>query len=84
MCGSHLERADSSCPPILSVEDFNLCPSCQSEFDDYLRFSQGGERAHAFWHNNEWRELWSAWLNYQKAIRNFRRSPEFEDLVEEV
>jgi len=35
-----------------------------------------------FWHNNEWIELWTCWLNYQRSINNFRNSFDFNKMTE--
>ncbi|MBW2345196.1 MAG: hypothetical protein JRF53_14555 [Deltaproteobacteria bacterium] len=34
------------------------------------------------WHNKEWKKMWSAWLNYQEAIRKFRNSEKFKQSAE--
>jgi hypothetical protein len=36
-----------------------------------------------FWHNDEWMKLWTAWLDYHKAIGEFRNSNEFKRLLKE-
>ena len=84
MCGSHLEDDDSSdCPPVSSSVNFNLCETCNSEFDDYLKMVSSQKSSGIFWHNEEWLELWSAWLDYQEAIGAFRNSKEFRQLFKE-
>jgi len=84
MCGIHTEMTDSSNDSDSSSLDLTLCESCRSEFDDFLSVSRGEKRSNVFWHNNEWFEMWSAWLDYRQAITDFMDSPEFELLVEEL
>ena len=82
MCGYHLETADSSCPSELSPSDLNLCKSCRAEFEDFTKILGGKKDSKVFWHNKEWMYLWSAWLDYIKAIKKFRKSKEFKQLTE--
>ena len=83
MCGHHLGDIDSSCPSPLSQPGFNLCETCREEFDDFFEMSRGKKGSDVFWHNKEWMRLWSTWLDYQRAIRAFRDTTEFEQLTEE-
>jgi len=85
MCSSHLENSSSSCPEILSAPEamHTLCESCQSEFDEYLRIVRGETKPEVFWHNRQWIRLWAAWLEFQRAMGEFRNSPEFRRLCEE-
>lgn len=85
MCGHHLVP-DASCPSasdsdsLPSHTDLNLCASCRTEFNDFLEMASGKKGAEVFWHNREWMNLWSSWLDYREAIREFRDSPEFRQL----
>ena len=84
MCSIHFEADDSSCcPSISSSQDFNLCETCRSEFEDYLEIADGRKGADIFWHSNKWLKLWSAWVEYQEAIIEFRNSREFRQLLNE-
>jgi hypothetical protein len=84
MCGVHFDADDSSCcPPFSSSQDFNLCETCHSEFDDYREIVDGQIGADIFWHNKKWLKLWSAWVAYQEAIVAFRNSREFRQLINE-
>ena len=80
MCGCHLKGAEASCP-VSSSRGFTLCQSCDAEFQDFLKMTKGRRRKDIFWHNQEWLDLWSAWLDYQNALRAFRRSPEFHEIT---
>jgi len=84
MCGYHLETTDSSCPSELSPSDLNLCESCRAEFEDFTKILNGKKGTNVFWHNKEWMELWSAWLDYTKAIKEFRNSNEFNKLAKSL
>ena len=83
MCGSHLDASDSSCPPALSYPNLNLCEYCRAEYNDFLEMSKENKSPEIFWHNEEWMKLWSAWIDYHKAIRKFRNSNEFRQLMKE-
>lgn len=83
MCGSHFDMPDVVCPPASSYPDLNLCESCRTEYNDFLELSKGGKDPDIFWHNEEWVSLWSAWLDYHKAIEKFRTSKEFKQLIKE-
>ncbi len=83
MCGSHLDAPDMSCPPASSYPNLNLCEYCRAEYNDFLEISGKNKSSDIFWHNKEWMELWSAWIDYHKAIKKFRNSREFERLIKE-
>ncbi|MBW1901918.1 MAG: hypothetical protein JRJ20_09810 [Deltaproteobacteria bacterium] len=83
MCGSHLDAPDSSCPPASSYSNLNLCECCRAEYNDFLGMSNENKSSEIFWHNKEWMKLWSAWIEYHKAIKKFRNSNEFRRLIKE-
>lgn len=75
MCGRHAEETESSASGEPSHREFVLCESCGAEFEDYKKISeQKGEAGEIFWHNNEWLEMWSCWVAYQRSLDNFRKS----------
>jgi ribosomal protein S30 len=80
MCGKHLESNDSSCPSTSPLPDLNLCEGCNAELKDYLEMSRGNKGPNVVWHNKEWMEVWTSWLEYQEALRAFQNSPEFKVL----
>ena len=84
MCGSHVEHTDSSCPSEISFSDLNLCESCRAEFEDFTKILSGKKGTNVFWHNKEWIKLWSAWLDYIKAIKKFRNSNEFKQVTKSL
>jgi hypothetical protein len=82
MCGYHIEAADSPNPDASSSAGFHLCESCRAEFEDFLKMKNADKGSHIPWHNNEWKKMWSAWLEYQQAIRRFRNSEEYKQATE--
>lgn len=84
MCGYHLEATDSSCPSELSPYNISLCESCRAEFEDFTKILNGRKGSNVSWHNKEWMELWSAWLDYIKAIKEFRDSDGFKQLTKSL
>ena len=84
MCGLYLKKGESSTNIPPASIGLILCESCRSEFDDFLSVSRGQQRSEVFWHNKEWVKMWSAWINYRKAMTAFVDSPEFKLLMEEL
>jgi hypothetical protein len=84
MCGYHLSTADSPNAPSSSPSNFYLCESCRDEFREYMKMTSGKKESDIFWHNREWMKLWSAWFDFQQAIKEFKNSVEFEQLIEEL
>ena len=57
---------------------FSLCENCNNEYESYQASAYGKDDfLPKFWHNKEWAELWFSWIEYQKAVQNFRNSKEF-------
>ena len=84
MCGLYLNNDDTSFKPFSNSTGLTLCESCRSEFDDFLSVSRSGQRSEVFWHNEKWVKMWSAWINYRKAMTAFVESPELKQLMEEL
>lgn len=80
MCGYHARSPDSPRQLILSPFGFSLCEICSAEFEDFLKIKKGKQKADVLWHNQEWVKLWSAWLDFQRTIMDFRDSSEFTQL----
>ena len=83
MCGIHLEGPDEGCPGPSPCYTLNLCEHCRAEYLDFIKSSKKGKATDLPWHNEEWFKLWSHWIEYQKAIRAFRNSKEYKQLLEE-
>jgi hypothetical protein len=84
MCGVQVEMNVS--PPNSRPAHLGLsfCESCREELDEFLSISKGGKEPTVFWHNKEWKDMWSAWLDYRRAMAAFLRSSEFKLLMEEL
>jgi hypothetical protein len=83
MCGLQIDEGRSPTVPHPPI-GMMLCECCRDEFEDFLSSTRGKKRNDIFWHNQEWKKMWSAWLNYRKAINEFTDSPEFRLLLEEM
>jgi len=84
MCGLHVTAADSPDQPPTSPDGLTFCESCGQEFDDFLAISRGEKRPDISWHNKEWFNMWSAWLEYRESINDFLNSNEFKHILEEI
>ena len=84
MCGYHIDDLECGCSQSEYFHDFILCEECRDEFEDYLDSSRVQGSREFMWHNDEWKKLWASWLQFQKAIKEFRNSAEFRQLMEEV
>ena len=83
MCGQYLEISNS-CNNCGAGHGYIFCNSCSSEFEDFISLSNGTKLNHALWHNEEWKRMWMAWLQYQKTLKDFIQSSEFRLLLEEM
>jgi hypothetical protein len=79
MCGLQVSGDDSK--PHIGL---TFCESCRSEYEEYLAISRGKKKPEVFWHNQEWLEIWRAWLTYRRAIDAFTASQEFKLLIEDM
>ena len=84
MCGFHVEAKKPSNQQFKLSHGFALCEDCRTEFEDFLSVARDGELSELFWHNKEWREMWSAWLHYRDALKAFIASPEFILMLNEL
>lgn len=83
MCGIQIEDFHSGCCAA-GPQGLRFCECCREEFEEFLAVKNGKKTPDLFWHNNEWKEMWSAWLDYRKALTAFLRSAEFKLLMEEL
>lgn len=81
MCGIQIEG--SGCHD-LGHPGLQFCGCCKEEFEEFLAIKNGQKEPDLFWHNREWKEMWSAWLDYRKAMSAFLGSTEFKLLLEEL
>lgn len=84
MCGQYLDDADLYEGSESSDYGYSFCESCREEFEDFLAVYGKEQNSEVFWHNKEWKRMWSAWLNYRKAVSDFLDSREFDVLLNEL
>jgi len=84
MCGLQVDTVGTAKQIRFSPYGLIFCGSCRDEFQDFLSLSRGEKSSDIFWHNQEWKNMWSAWLNYRRAINAFTDSREFRELLEEI
>ena len=79
-CGTQIEGVeDKEHAPL----PYPLCSGCGDEYKVYLELTMGESAAGRYWHNREWMEIWSTWLQHQKALDRYRSSKEFIKLLQE-
>ncbi|MFH0812056.1 MAG: hypothetical protein V2A69_04350 [Pseudomonadota bacterium] len=80
-CGSQVDvLSDLPYPPDIP---FNLCKICKEEYLEYQRSLHDLDSKDTLWHNQEWKAMWSLWIEYQKASRKFINSREVRELFEQ-
>lgn len=82
-CGSGVgldpqKNADQSLIP------YHFCSSCADEYRAYINKLKGQQDAEAYWYNEEWLNLWRQWIDYQGAVDQYKRSKEFQRLLNEL
>ncbi len=80
MCGDDLKGDAPSRPRDLTHSGLLLCKICRTEFEEFLQITKENKTSDIFWHNEEWKNLWATWLDYQHAIAEYRNSNEFKQL----
>jgi len=83
MCGQHMEANETCCAARTGGEAYHLCDACRADFQDYMDRLNGTDGIDLFWHNDEWMGLWSAWVQFQKALRKFKASKACRELTGE-
>jgi hypothetical protein len=81
MCGMQVPSGEA---PERPPSGLSFCSDCRAEFEEFLSMSKGKRPPEVFWHNQEWVEVWRAWLEYRKAISAFVASKEYRLLLEEL
>jgi len=81
MCGTQVTSDE---PPKRTPLGLSFCSDCMAEFEEFVSVAKGKKPPEVFWHNQEWIEVWRAWLDYRKAISAFAASKEYHLLVEEL
>lgn len=68
MCGTRLSQ---------QVEGLlNLCPSCDSEYRDFLAYKKGEGQDLKPYQDKNWVKLWESWEAFREAILNYKLSLE--------
>ncbi len=62
---------------------YPMCSPCLAEYRAYRRREQGDTTREAYWHTEQWENMWRTWLEAMQAGEEFRRSPEFLRLMQE-
>ncbi|RLB21778.1 MAG: hypothetical protein DRG76_08285, partial [Deltaproteobacteria bacterium] len=57
MCGQYLSKEEVAHSLFSSSDGFNLCESCGSEFEDFIRISTNHTSSGMFWHKEAWLKL---------------------------
>ena len=81
MCGVQVPSGETTHRAPMGL---NFCGDCLAEFEEFVSVTKGGTPPEVFWHNQEWIEVWRAWLDYRKAISAFVTSKEYTLLLEEL
>ena len=84
MCGAQVQTDGLGKDSGQAYHGLRFCGSCGEEFDEYLAIIRGEKQPTVPWHNEEWRDMWSTWLGYRKAMAAFTDSSEFKLLMEEL
>ena len=63
---------------------YHFCSSCAAEYRAYINNLQGQKDPDAYWYNDEWLNLWRQWIDYQGAVDQYKRSKEFQRLLNEL
>jgi hypothetical protein len=81
MCGTQVTSGESAERTPFGL---SFCGDCRAEFEEFVSVTKGRKPPEVFWHNQEWTEVWRAWLDYRKAISAFVASKEYHLLLEEL
>ena len=84
MCGQQAKGCETAKSRPSDTLGLPLCEDCGEDFREFLSITRGKKAPTLFWHNKEWQGVWSALLDYRKAISAFVASREFNLLMEEL
>ncbi len=82
-CGVRLDNTIRRYQPFEDIP-YSLCNDCLQEYNEYKERVAGKKIGEEYWYNEEWMEVWRTWLAYQDALKKFRFSKEFIELIEEL
>ena len=78
-CGMTIEYYVPSPPEA----PYPFCDVCLEEYRAFARRDKGDTIREAFWHTDQWADMWRSWLHYMKASDGFRKSAAFLKLMQE-
>lgn len=84
MCGHPVETSEGTCTLNALFADFPLCGGCRTELDDFLKRQQTIEGPELFWHNQQWMDMWEAWIRFREALGRFRGSKEIRLMMRDT
>jgi len=84
MCGLQAKGGEAAASWPSETLGLPFCEGCREDFQEFLSITTGKKTPTLFWHNKEWLAVWSALLDYKKAISAFVASREFKLLMEEL
>ncbi|MBW1712690.1 MAG: hypothetical protein JRJ59_06050 [Deltaproteobacteria bacterium] len=79
-CGFRLDKEVYPLPEL----GLNLCSSCGTEHQAYLKRRAGFQDPDLYWQNEDWVKSWTLWLDLQRALADYSRSKEFQRLLAEL
>ncbi len=82
-CGTQLDTVQHECTNN-SNQLFRFCSACNEDYLEYRLRKEGKSVTGMYWQNEKWMALWDTWLDYQKAITEYRNSKEFLQLLEDL
>jgi hypothetical protein len=79
-CGMAIDE-----PPLpgRDLGPYPFCAPCLEEYRAFQRWEEGIQEPEAYWHTDQWAEMWRSWLRHMEASDQFRRSAEFLRLMQE-
>lgn len=80
-CGSQLE-SDAQ-PSQTSSVPYRFCQSCREEYEEFLKRLHGLGNPEYYWYNQEWMEIWKAWMNYQETLKRYELSEGYRRILDE-
>jgi hypothetical protein len=81
-CGGQLEARTTE--PQSPSTPYRLCESCFEEYEEFLERLHSRGNPEFYFYNQEWMDVWKAWMNYQDALNRYGLSEGFQKLVEDM
>jgi Pyruvate/2-oxoacid:ferredoxin oxidoreductase delta subunit len=81
-CGSQIDLVEQSQQP--SFVPYRFCRNCLEEYLEFLDRLHGRGNSEHYWYNQEWLEVWKAWMHYQDTLKRYELSDGFRRLLKEL